>query len=167
MATPGSRSSAGARRPIARSSAAPGHPLCAPPPYTAGMPQIGPMEIMVVAIIALVVFGPEKLPELARTLGRYASELRRVAGDVRSEFDLGFEDEVQDEKPAPKRNKPLPTRSDSPNAGSERYAPSGPGSAEASPGAEAPGSTDAPLARGIDPSPGASGNGRTTADPEA
>ena len=121
---------------------------------------------MVVAIIALVVFGPEKLPELARTLGRYASELRRVAGDVRSEFDLGFEDEVQDEKPAPTRKKPLTTGSDPPDASSERDAPSGSGSAAPS-AAEPPQSADTPLARGIDPSAGSSGNGRTNADPEA
>ena len=131
------------------------------------MPQIGPMEIMVVAIIALVVFGPEKLPELARTLGRYASELRRVAGDVRSEFDLGFEDEVQDEKPAPKPRKPLTTRSDPPDTSSERAAPQRPEGSVDHVAGETPVDTDAPLARGIDPKPSASGNGRTTTDPEA
>lgn len=132
------------------------------------MPQIGPMEIMVVAIIALVVFGPEKLPELARTLGRYASELRRVAGEVRSEFEFGIDDEVEDEKPAPKPRKPLTTRSDPPDTSSERDGPQRPeGSVEGHAIDETPVDTDAPLARGIDPKPRASGNGRTPADPEA
>ncbi len=132
------------------------------------MPQIGPMEIMVVAIIALVVFGPEKLPELARTLGRYASELRRVAGEVRSEFEFGIDDEVEDEKPAPKPRKPSTTRSDPSDTSSERDAPQRPeGSVEDHVAGETPVDTDAPLARGIEPKPGASGNGRTPADPEA
>ena len=33
------------------------------------MPSIGPMELIVVLIIALVVVGPKKLPELGRSLG--------------------------------------------------------------------------------------------------
>lgn len=66
------------------------------------MPQIGPMEIMVVAVIALIVFGPEKLPEIARTIGRYAAQVRRMANEVRSEFDLGVDDDVRDERPAPR-----------------------------------------------------------------
>ena len=122
---------------------------------------------MVVAIIALVVFGPEKLPELARTLGRYASELRRVAGEVRSEFEFGIDEEVQDEKPATKPTKALTTRSDPPDTSSERDTVDTGSSAEAPADAEAPDSTDTPLARGIDPQPRARGNGRSPSDPEA
>jgi len=61
------------------------------------MPQIGPLEILVVAVVALIVFGPEKLPEIARSLGKAASELRRVAGEVRSEFESGLHDDEDDE----------------------------------------------------------------------
>ncbi|HET7483695.1 MAG TPA: twin-arginine translocase TatA/TatE family subunit [Actinomycetota bacterium] len=60
------------------------------------MPQIGPLEIMVVAIVALVVFGPQKLPEIARTVGRTLNELRRIADDVKGEFQAGL---VEDEEP--------------------------------------------------------------------
>jgi sec-independent protein translocase protein TatB len=62
------------------------------------MPQIGPMEILVVGVIALIVFGPQKLPEIARSIGRAASELRRMATDVRDEFEAGinFEDREED-----------------------------------------------------------------------
>ena len=143
------------------------------------MPQIGPMEIMVVAIIALVVFGPEKLPEIARTLGRYASELRRVAGEVRSEFEFGL-DEVEDEKPAPKPRKPLTTRSARADASSDKEeAPTGEkegatgdestdeSPTEAEPVVEPVESTDTPLGRGIDPRPRRSGNGSTPTEPDA
>ena len=34
------------------------------------MPNIGPMELAIVVIIALVIFGPKKLPELGSSLGR-------------------------------------------------------------------------------------------------
>jgi sec-independent protein translocase protein TatA len=40
------------------------------------MPNIGPMEIMLVAIIALVVLGPKKLPEAGRSLGKGIRELK-------------------------------------------------------------------------------------------
>jgi sec-independent protein translocase protein TatB len=62
------------------------------------MPQIGPMEILVVGVIALIVFGPQKLPEIARSIGRAASELRRMAGDVRDEFEAGINLEDREEK---------------------------------------------------------------------
>jgi Tat protein translocase TatB subunit len=62
------------------------------------MPQIGPMEILVVGVIALIVFGPQKLPEIARSIGRAASELRRMASDVRDEFEAGINLEDKDEK---------------------------------------------------------------------
>ncbi len=54
------------------------------------MPQIGPMEILIVGAIALIVFGPQRLPEMARAFGKAAAELRRMATEVRSEFDSGL-----------------------------------------------------------------------------
>lgn len=44
--------------------------------------NIGPLEIIVVLIIALVVFGPKRLPEFGRSLGRGIREFRgSVSGD--------------------------------------------------------------------------------------
>jgi TatA/E family protein of Tat protein translocase len=40
-------------------------------------------HLIVLFIVALMVFGPEKLPELARTLGKAMAEFRRMTGDVR------------------------------------------------------------------------------------
>jgi sec-independent protein translocase protein TatA len=40
------------------------------------MANIGPMEIIVVLIIALVVFGPKKLPELGKSLGKGINEFK-------------------------------------------------------------------------------------------
>lgn len=66
------------------------------------MPSLSPLEILIVGVIALIVFGPQKLPEIARTIGRAAHELRRMASEVRSEFEMGLddvEDEPEEEEP--------------------------------------------------------------------
>jgi Tat protein translocase TatB subunit len=71
------------------------------------MPSIGPLEILMVGAIALIVFGPQRLPEMARTVGRTLSQLRRMASDVRQEFESGLalddvEDEPEEPAPAPR-----------------------------------------------------------------
>jgi Tat protein translocase TatB subunit len=43
---------------------------------------IGMPELMVIAVIALLVVGPKKLPELAKTLGKGLAEFRKVANDA-------------------------------------------------------------------------------------
>jgi sec-independent protein translocase protein TatA len=46
------------------------------------MPNVGPFELAIVLIIALVVFGPKRLPELGRSLGKGIREFRgSVSGD--------------------------------------------------------------------------------------
>lgn len=44
-------------------------------------------HLIIIFVVALVVFGPEKLPELARTLGKVMGEFRRATGDIRSTFE--------------------------------------------------------------------------------
>ena len=58
------------------------------------MPSLGPAEILVILVIALLVFGPDKMPDIARQVGRGFREFRRVQNhlkaelrDVVSEFD--------------------------------------------------------------------------------
>jgi Tat protein translocase TatB subunit len=70
------------------------------------MPEIGPMELLVVAVVALLVFGPEKLPEMARNVGRTISDLRRTAQEMRDEFSTGLDDDTE---PPPRRTRPSPT----------------------------------------------------------
>jgi sec-independent protein translocase protein TatA len=54
------------------------------------MPNIGPLEIGIVLVIALIVFGPKKLPDLGRSLG---SSIREFKGSI------GGGDDEKDEKP--------------------------------------------------------------------
>jgi len=44
-------------------------------------------HLIIIFVVALVVFGPEKLPELARNLGKVLGEFRRATGDIRSTFE--------------------------------------------------------------------------------
>jgi sec-independent protein translocase protein TatA len=58
------------------------------------MPNIGPLELIVVAIIALVIFGPKRLPELGNSMGKGLREFRAsIAGkdnpDTKSELEPG------------------------------------------------------------------------------
>lgn len=45
---------------------------------------IGPMELMVILVLALIVFGPNRLPEIARQIGKAVSEFRRTSEQVTS-----------------------------------------------------------------------------------
>jgi TatA/E family protein of Tat protein translocase len=55
------------------------------PLFALGMP--GMQEWLVIAVVALVVFGPRKLPEIARTLGRSVQEFRKAKDEFTAEFD--------------------------------------------------------------------------------
>jgi sec-independent protein translocase protein TatA len=59
--------------------------------------NVGPLEIIVVLIIALIVFGPKRLPELGRSLGKGIREFR---GSVSGDSD-------DDEQP-PRQEPPVP-----------------------------------------------------------
>jgi sec-independent protein translocase protein TatA len=48
--------------------------------------SLGPAEILVVLVIALVVFGPKRLPEVGRQVGGALRELRKVQDSVQSEL---------------------------------------------------------------------------------
>jgi Tat protein translocase TatB subunit len=47
--------------------------------------NIGPEKLMLLFLVALIVLGPTRLPEAARTIGKVVGELRRLSGDFRSE----------------------------------------------------------------------------------
>jgi sec-independent protein translocase protein TatA len=50
------------------------------------MPNVGPLELVVVLIIALVIFGPKRLPELGRSMGKGIREFRSsVSGKTKDE----------------------------------------------------------------------------------
>ncbi len=60
--------------------------------------NIGPLELMIILIIALLVVGPKRLPEVGRSIGRGLREFRKAQDEVRQTLQFDLEDEP--EKPA-------------------------------------------------------------------
>ncbi|MBV9762207.1 MAG: twin-arginine translocase TatA/TatE family subunit [Acidobacteriaceae bacterium] len=51
------------------------------------MGPIGVQEMIAIFVVALILFGPKKLPELARTLGKALSEFRRAKNELKATFE--------------------------------------------------------------------------------
>ena len=64
------------------------------------MGSLGGAEILVILVVALLVLGPERLPEAARQVGRVMAELRRMSS--------GFQAEIRDAMQTPVAGPPVP-----------------------------------------------------------
>lgn len=62
------------------------------------MLNIGPQELILVLIIALVVVGPKRLPELGRTIGRGMREFRKMQDDVRDTLKIDLDPDLEPAK---------------------------------------------------------------------
>jgi sec-independent protein translocase protein TatA len=72
------------------------------------MGPIGFPELLIILVVALIVFGPRKLPELGRSLGKSLSEFKRASNELRSTL----EDEIRvDEQKT--RTPPSPAKRES------------------------------------------------------
>jgi sec-independent protein translocase protein TatA len=83
--------------------------------------DIGIQELLVIMVIALIVFGPDKLPDLGRRLGRAMREFRRASDEFRRTVETNLNLDLDDRTPLP------------PSASGT--SPSGGGVAEPAPGA--------------------------------
>lgn len=108
--------------------------------------SIGGPELLVIFLVALLIFGPRKLPELGKTLGKSLGEFRRAANDLR----VSLETEVANEAAA-KSLTQAPAGVDPAGTGiPEAPAVSGPPGAAEGP---APGADRAPSAGPLTPAP--------------
>jgi sec-independent protein translocase protein TatA len=62
------------------------------------VPSIGAPELLVIIVLALIIFGPRRLPEIGRTVGKGMREFRRAASEIRGELEQDL-----DEEPPPVR----------------------------------------------------------------
>jgi sec-independent protein translocase protein TatA len=64
--------------------------------------SIGMPELIIIFVIALIIFGPRKLPELGRSLGRSLSEFKRASNELKNtlEEEIRIEDQRVPAKPA-------------------------------------------------------------------
>lgn len=64
---------------------------------------IGIQELLLIFIVAMIVLGPKKLPELAKTLGRAAREFKKASNDLKQAIGLDDDHEIDNKtKPAQK-----------------------------------------------------------------
>src|SRR6059058_1077535 len=59
---------------------------------------LGTTELLVIALVALVLFGPRKLPEIGRSLGKSLAEFKRASDDFKRTWE--YEVEIEHRKPA-------------------------------------------------------------------
>jgi len=97
---------------------------------------LGLPEIIIIMVVALLVVGPSKLPDLARSLGKAFNEFRRMADEVKETF----EEEVVKEEPEEAANPAEPAKESIPEAKENVLAegePTPSAGAEAGPASEA------------------------------
>jgi TatA/E family protein of Tat protein translocase len=77
---------------------------------------MGPMELVLIMVLALIVFGPGKLPEIASQMGKMVRDFRNATSDLSSEFNKSFSLETQEgaSPPVTTGQPSLPSAVDSP-----------------------------------------------------
>ncbi|OFW07537.1 MAG: hypothetical protein A3H96_07315 [Acidobacteria bacterium RIFCSPLOWO2_02_FULL_67_36] len=75
--------------------------------------SIGMPELIIIFVIALIIFGPRKLPELGRSLGKSINEFKRASNELKSTLDEEIRQEEQ--RSADRQRTPEPHRPTSPD----------------------------------------------------
>jgi len=82
---------------------------------------IGMPELILILLVALLVLGPKRLPEVARSLGRGMAEFRRTSSELRETITAPLEERAPDPKPPPQvaSEEPKPAQSGGDEEGRE------------------------------------------------
>ena len=98
---------------------------------------LGFTEILVILVVALLVFGPDRLPELARSLGRGLAEFRRASNDLRRSVMEATSDEpsIQPKKALPAEAKTDTSTPPAPDTEADTSTPPAAETADAPPSA--------------------------------
>lgn len=59
---------------------------------------IGPTEMVIIGALFLIIFGPSKLPQMARDLGKFVNQARRSMDEFKGEL-LSNDDDEEDRRP--------------------------------------------------------------------
>ncbi len=63
------------------------------------LPDVGLPEILLILVVALIVFGPGKIPELGRSIGGFVRDIRKTANELTQDFTGGFDEEPRPRTP--------------------------------------------------------------------
>lgn len=66
------------------------------------MMNIGAGEVLLIAVLALLIFGPRRLPELGRTAARALREFRKATAEITSELRSELDEKPEPPKPGPR-----------------------------------------------------------------
>jgi sec-independent protein translocase protein TatA len=79
--------------------------------------SIGMPELIIILVIALIIFGPRKLPELGKSLGRSLNEFKKASTDLQNTLEQ--EIKIEEQKEAAAKTAPQHTVTPGPGAGTE------------------------------------------------
>jgi sec-independent protein translocase protein TatA len=89
------------------------------------MGSIGMPELVIIFVIALIIFGPRKLPELGKSLGRSINEFKRASNELKSTLEDEIRVEEQRNTTAPRATTPPAAAPAQPDVTVPREADSG------------------------------------------
>lgn len=84
------------------------------------MLNIGPQELLVILVIALLVVGPQRLPEFGRSIGRWMRELRKAQDEVRRTIQVGLDEPGGDGPAGSRTTRPASDGGSSSNSANAR-----------------------------------------------
>jgi sec-independent protein translocase protein TatB len=70
--------------------------------------NVGTPELLVILLVALLVLGPNKLPDAARQVGRFIGEMRRMSTGFQTELRDAMQEPVSSTSTTPRRSDPVP-----------------------------------------------------------
>jgi sec-independent protein translocase protein TatA len=88
--------------------------------------SIGMPELIIILVIALIIFGPRKLPELGKSLGRSLNEFKRASQDLQNTLEQEIKlEEQKEQQQAKARQSDSNIASDTTDAGTVARTPDG------------------------------------------
>ena len=79
--------------------------------------SIGMPELIIIFVIALIIFGPRKLPELGRSLGKSLAEFKKASNELKNT--LEEEIRIEEAKEAETKREPKPAAAEPPSFGAD------------------------------------------------
>lgn len=74
--------------------------------------RLGTTELLIILVIILIIFGPSKLPEIGKSIGKGIREFRAASKDLKDSINIEVDDSSNGGQAAPKKPEPVKAESD-------------------------------------------------------